>query len=708
MKIKFCLIFSFILQFTLFSQVNWQSKNPYPQTDLRSVYFFNTNTGLVCGSSGFVYKTTNAGYSWIAKTTPTSRSLNSIWFYNSTNGIAVGDTGTVIITTDAGESWSLQTPVTTYNIKKLFYYDTNNAFAVCSNGRLLKSSNSGSNWTEINLNVTELFEMDFFNNTIYLGSTNSKYFKSTDSGNNWILTTPGVSNTYIYQVHFISQDTGIMLTNNYSSYKTVNGGLNWTQILSGLFIPSYAVFSDNKFGLGSGNSMPIVQTTNGGQTWISIGPSNYLSQGNYSVIILDTNNLYAAGLSGKILHHINDINNTTWDITGGSLNNCIDISFSGNDRVAIVGSQEQVWLTTNGGNKWNIKGMSNNGYFEGPNTYVRSVYCKDSNTIYVTKGDGYAGHGYTGSILVSNDGGISWTTSLYEIYAEYYKIGGAGNTVLCNFGNKIINNSGGGWYDYLTESQYNLKNFSFINENTGIIISYPYSGNVKKIFSTTNNGLNWTIQTSNRILNGVHLRNSGVGIICCDSGRVLRTSDFGITWNEYTSSTNKELYDIYMKNDGVIWAVGSLGLMLYSTNSGVNWVTAPSFTSNNLNKIIFTDQNTGYAAGEYGTILKTTDGGLTFVNTGSHGSPSEFSLGQNFPNPFNPVTSIKFSVPGTCIIKIEIFDIEGKLIDILTDNEYSPGIYTVEWNASEHSSGIYFYKFTASGFTETKKMILIK
>ena len=303
MKIKYCLIFSFILQFTLFSQVNWQTKNPYPQTDLKSVYFFNTNTGLVCGSGGFVYKTTNAGYSWIAKTTPTTKSLNSIWFYNSTNGIAVGDTGTVIITTDAGESWSLQSPVTTYNIKKLFYYDTNNAFAVCSDGRLLKSTNSGLNWSVINLNVTDIFEMDTFNNTLFLGSTNSKYFRSTDGGNNWILTTPGVTNTYIYQVHFISQDTGIMLTSNFSSYKTVNGGLNWSQIFSGIFIPSNVKFFNNKFGLGSGSSMPISLTSDGGQTWMSLGHSNYLSYGNYSFFILDTNNLYSAGLSGNILHH---------------------------------------------------------------------------------------------------------------------------------------------------------------------------------------------------------------------------------------------------------------------------------------------------------------------------------------------------------------------------------------------------------------------
>ena len=89
--------------------------------------------------------------------------------------------------------------------------------------------------------------------------------------------------------------------------------------------------------------------------------------------------------------------------------------------------------------------------------------------------------------------------------------------------------------------------------------------------------------------------------------------------------------------------------------------------------------------------------------------PGSYSLMQNFPNPFNPSTKIRFSVPKTGNITIEVFDISGKLVQTLANNEsVTPGIKEVSFNASNYSSGVYFYKLTAGDFSETKKMILIK
>ena len=88
--------------------------------------------------------------------------------------------------------------------------------------------------------------------------------------------------------------------------------------------------------------------------------------------------------------------------------------------------------------------------------------------------------------------------------------------------------------------------------------------------------------------------------------------------------------------------------------------------------------------------------------------PNEFSLYQNYPNPFNPVTNIEFSIPKSSPVKITVYNSTGKEIETIVNGELSAGTYNVDWNASKYSSGIYFYKIIAGGFSETKKMILVK
>lgn len=99
---------------------------------------------------------------------------------------------------------------------------------------------------------------------------------------------------------------------------------------------------------------------------------------------------------------------------------------------------------------------------------------------------------------------------------------------------------------------------------------------------------------------------------------------------------------------------------------------------------------------------------LTGVANISNNTPGKFLLHQNYPNPFNPVTNIKFEIPKTGLVKLTVFDITGKVIDRLVDGELSAGTYNADFNASSLSSGAYFYKLETEGFTDIKKMILVK
>ncbi len=88
--------------------------------------------------------------------------------------------------------------------------------------------------------------------------------------------------------------------------------------------------------------------------------------------------------------------------------------------------------------------------------------------------------------------------------------------------------------------------------------------------------------------------------------------------------------------------------------------------------------------------------------------PSSFELKQNFPNPFNPNTSISFNLPKESAVTLEVFDITGKNVATLVNETKAAGKYSYDFNANDLSSGIYFYKLTADGFVSTKKMILNK
>jgi hypothetical protein len=122
-----------------------------------------------------------------------------------------------------------------------------------------------------------------------------------------------------------------------------------------------------------------------------------------------------------------------------------------------------------------------------------------------------------------------------------------------------------------------------------------------------------------------------------------------------------------------------------------------------------------------GTLIRTISTAANFqfitpynpgvlLGNGNNGvnSPAVFSLEQNFPNPFNPVTNIKFEMPTGSTANLSVYDVSGRLVAELV-NEYKPaGSYEISFDASGLSSGVYFYTLKTPSFTESKKMLLTK
>jgi hypothetical protein len=152
--------------------------------------------------------------------------------------------------------------------------------------------------------------------------------------------------------------------------------------------------------------------------------------------------------------------------------------------------------------------------------------------------------------------------------------------------------------------------------------------------------------------------------------------------------------------------VGNSGVILISNNGGLNWSIQSSPTSSFLKSVHFINTQTGWAVGSNGVVIRT---GIPVNIVQSENSvPLEFILNQNYPNPFNPKTNIKYQILKSGLVKLTIFDILGRKIETLVNEDQTPGTYLADWYAEKYPSGIYYYTLITDDYTETKKMVLVK
>ena len=163
---------------------------------------------------------------------------------------------------------------------------------------------------------------------------------------------------------------------------------------------------------------------------------------------------------------------------------------------------------------------------------------------------------------------------------------------------------------------------------------------------------------------------------------------------------------IGFRNPETGWVGGSRltnAPIYYTVNGGgvfdtVRW-------GRNITSIVFVNDTIAFASGF--SVYKFSNG--TDVGIGNNIEEiGNYYLSQNYPNPFNPVTNIKFEIPKTSYVRISVYDISGREIDVPVNEQLQAGAYSITWNGALHSSGIYFYRMKVDGFSDTKRMILIK
>lgn len=329
---------------------------------------------------------------------------------------------------------------------------------------------------------------------------------------------------------------------------------------------------------------------------------------------------------------------------------------------------ESLFRTTNGGENWsNVFGAGGS---------IISVFARTEDSLYFAGARTINGQ-VTGFIGRSTNVGLTFDTvsvsnSRYirEIYYTENQTGWyAGESI---FGSLLIKHTPQHGFVYHNVTGYDNNNFYsvfFLNQNTGWI------GGNGIVLKTTNGGENWINQLTTHAIKvrSIQFTNGNTGWFCGDS------------------------------------LAG--GKIYCSTNGGDSWIQQFVAAGNNPSLFI-ANENLGWAVG-IGGNRRTTNGGFTGVELLSEKIPEKYALSQNYPNPFNPVTKIKFDIPSVgqrhaFDTKIIIYDLLGREVATLVNDQLKPGSYEVDWDGSGFASGVYFYSLVTPDYVETKRMVLLK
>ncbi len=189
-------------------------------------------------------------------------------------------------------------------------------------------------------------------------------------------------------------------------------------------------------------------------------------------------------------------------------------------------------------------------------------------------------------------------------------------------------------------------------------------------------------------------------------GGVFRSTDDGESWNPVSSGTT--VYALLAKDSLMLQGTASFGVLV-SRDSGSTWVEANQGLTNFAIVSLASDDQYLYAGTlGSGVFRRPLNNILTSIEPASSNIPGSFRLEQNFPNPFNPVTTISYALPAHTHVTLTISDVVGREVARLVDEFQEAGYKSVAFDGSTLSSGVYFYRIQAGSFLETKRLILMK
>lgn len=672
-----------------------------------------------------IFKTTDGGASW-TQLNPTMNEnfyfVNKVAVDPSNGRLWAATRAGLFFSNDGGGSFSQRTlgdnsNVTDLAIKGSYIFV---AQGLSQQGRVLVSSNNGESFSEsfTRSGIGRLVVAISPSNPMiaYASGQNMStnqcgaLVKTTDGGASWNdMTIPGPTSsgdpTYTGQQAWYNNILAVHPTDpnkvyaaGLDAFGSENGGTSWTQISQWDAERTNPIFAHadhhiivfnplNSNTVYLGNDGGVYRSLNGGTEWQMMNNNLAITQFYYGAVH-PTQNIFYGGAqdNGTLVSETG----TNWkEIIGGD-GGATEVDYNNPEFVYGEYTNFCFYKSTDGGTNF-VKSM--NGIPVGPGVFDGTT----DRTLFITP-----------FIMDPNNPHIL----LGGTYRVWRTTNQAGNWSAIS-GDLTGDGTG-------TEGG-SISALAVAKGNSDVIYVGCTNG---KVQVTTNGGGSWNLRDNG--LPGAYVTrvavdpsNEAIAYISFSGfaagNKVYKTTDYGATWTNVSGNLpNIPVNSILVvpTRQGVVFAGTDLGVFT-STDGGTNWfrdgLSLPNVAVFDMDYRASDDRIFVHTHGR-GT-WSTPAGPTSIKETGNN--PADFNLLQNYPNPFNPSTKIRFSVPGSGLVTVKVYDLQGKEIATLHNSSLNAGSYEVEWNGSDASgkslsSGIYFCRLTSGNNQKTVKMILNK
>jgi len=345
----------------------------------------------------------------------------------------------------------------------------------------------------------------------------------------------------------------------------------------------------------------------------------------------------------------------------------------------------------------------------------------------------------TGEIYATSDGGVNWILQFYDPsktnfmnYIEMFDSlnGFAMGDAPTNYEPALFLKTTNGGIDWISQNDSSLlgvwsgdqwRRIDFVDVNIGYFFSYNEIP--EKLYKTIDGGKSWSVKNDTVNCEVLKFYDENLGFMkagecaggTCTPG-IYRTTDGGDNWELFGPLGSDYGNDIeFIPGDpSKVWII-DLHHAYFSSDTGRTWITELSYPTLTFRDTKFTDETHGWllasGPGAMNSKLYYTSnggfGGIVSVHENSE-QPDNYLLFQNYPNPFNPNTVIQYQIPAISFVTLTVYDLLGREVAILVNEEKRAGNYEIEFDASNLTSGVYYYQIKASNLTKARKMILLK
>ena len=697
---------------------------------ITSVSFINQVTGYAATNNYILYKTTNTGNNWsLIPSNDVPGWFTKIVFTSENIGHTITTSSATWKTSNGGINWNI---VYSSHASDIFFPEMSTGYQVYE-ATIAKTTNSGDNW----FGIPHTFIAAHFY-TVYFCNTNTGWFggygstvpypqynliyKSTDGGDNFMRQSVDSLNGYIWSIQMIDSSVGYSSGSYKSSsgteygivYKTTTGGVlfaNGPMLLSPV---------NNSFNVSYVPTMIWNSLNYATKYRIQISSDSSFNSTNYDTIVTNTQAVVSSGtLTGftkyfwrvygfNILYY-NDLEispwSSVWNFTTTISSPTLVSPANGSSGVTLMPLLD--WSDVTGATSYNLQ-VANNAGFSLPVIDLSSLPSSQyqvpsgilqANTIYYWRASASNSNGTSnwatawnfttlaspntpnlisptnGSNILTLTPTLDWSDVTGAIS---YTVQVATDT---NFINLAVNQSG------LTGSQYLVPTGALTGNTT-------YYWRARAVNEAGPGP--WSVRWYFRVVTIPPAPN----LVAPPNNSTNQPPTVILDWDSLASASS---YRIQIATDSLF------NSMIYDT-SGVtrSYLQMRPFILFANVKYFWRINAVNLAGTGPWSFIWNFRVNPTGVYQYSYDLPKEFKLYNNYPNPFNPSTKIRFDLPKNANTKITIYDISGREINQMINEYLSAGGYEISWNANNLASGVYFYRLETESFTDVKRMLLIK